>query len=217
MNIYRFNSTIDDMVIRDSASELTDSDLLAALLRIDQATAYSLLQRYGGSLRKLMNCTPEELKTTGGIGPAKVVQLRAAAQLARRYMAERSDRGEALTNPGSTRCFLRAALRDEPYEVFCTLFLNTRHRVISFEPLFRGTIDASHVHPRVVVERALANRSAAVIVAHNHPSGVAEPSQADLAITRCLRDSLALVDIRLLDHFIVGDAEVVSLAERGLV
>lgn len=125
--------------------------------------------------------------------------------------------GEALTSPETTRTYLRARLLNRRYEHFAAIFLDTRHRVIAYRELFHGTIDSAHVHPRVVVKQALDDHAAAAIVAHNHPSGVAEPSQADLAITRRLRDALGLLDIRLLDHFIVGDSEVVSLAERGLV
>ena len=125
--------------------------------------------------------------------------------------------GEALTSPETTRTYLRTRLLNRRYEHFAALLLGTRHRVIAYRELFHGTIDAAHVHPRVVVKQALDDHAAALILAHNHPSGVAEPSQADLAITRRLRDALGLMDIRLLDHFIVGDSEVVSLAERGLV
>lgn len=125
--------------------------------------------------------------------------------------------GEALTSPETTRTYLRTRLLNRRYEHFAAIFLDTRHRVIAYRELFHGTIDAAHVHPRVIVKQALDDHAAAAIIAHNHPSGVAEPSQADLAITRRLRDALGLIDIRLLDHFIVGDAEVVSLAERGLV
>lgn len=125
--------------------------------------------------------------------------------------------GEALTSPDTTRRYLRTRLLNRRYEHFAAVLLDTRHRIIAYRELFHGTIDAAHVHPRVVVKQALDDHAAALIVAHNHPSGVAEPSQADLAITRRLRDALGLMDIRLLDHFIVGDEEVVSLAERGLV
>lgn len=125
--------------------------------------------------------------------------------------------GEILTSPQTTRDYLRTRLMNRRYEHFAAIFLDTRHRVIAYRELFHGTIDSAHVHPRVVVKQALDDHAAALIVAHNHPSGVAEPSQADLAITRRLRDALGLIDVRLLDHFIVGDTEVVSLAERGLV
>lgn len=125
--------------------------------------------------------------------------------------------GEALTSPQMTRTYLRARLLNRRYEHFAALLLDNRHRVIAYRELFHGSIDSAHVHPRNVVKQALDDHAAAVIIAHNHPSGVADPSQADLAITRRLRDALGLMDIRLLDHFIIGDTEVVSLAERGLV
>ena len=125
-------------------------------------------------------------------------------------------RGEALDSPAATRRYLAARLRDYPHEVFAALFLDNRHRVIAYEELFRGTIDGTSVHPREVVKRALAHNAAALILAHNHPSGIAEPSSADTALTRRLRDALGLVEIRVLDHLVVGDGEVVSLAERGL-
>ena len=125
--------------------------------------------------------------------------------------------GEALTSPETTRCYLRTRLLNRRYEHFAAIFLDTRNRIIAYRELFHGTIDTAHVHPRVIVKQALDDHAAALIVAHNHPSGVAEPSQADLAITRRIRDALSLMDIRLLDHFIIGESEVVSLAERGMV
>jgi DNA repair protein RadC len=201
---------------------LSDAELLAILLRTGSRgrsaldLARLLINQHGG-LRGLLESDCEALCRMPGLGPAKYAQLQAALELARRHLRESLSRGQPLTSPQATREYLRAALRDRPHEVFCALHLDTRHRVIAFDELFTGTIDSAHVHPRVVVEKALARRAAALIVAHNHPSGIAEPSQADLAITRRLRDALGLVDIRLLDHFIVGDAEVVSLAERGLV
>jgi len=211
-----------ERLLSDGADALSDAELLAILLRTGTRgcsapdLARRLLARFDG-LRGLLEAPADVLVDQPGLGPAKVAQLQAAVALARRHLRARLTRGDALTSPDATRRFLRAELRHRPHEAFCALLLDTRHRVIAFRELFRGTIDAAHVHPRVVVETALAERAAAVIVAHNHPSGVAEPSQADLAITRRLRDALALVDIRLLDHFIVGDVEVVSLAERGLV
>jgi DNA repair protein RadC len=125
--------------------------------------------------------------------------------------------GPALESPRATQAFLVAQLRDRPYEVFCCLHLDNRHRLIAFDELFRGTIDGASVHPREVVRQALARNAAAVILAHNHPSGVAEPSQADELITLRLKDALGLVDIRVLDHLIVGDSQCVSLAERGVL
>ncbi len=130
-----------------------------------------------------------------------------------RYMVA----GEALTSPGATRDYLKLKLYGLPYEVFACLFLDNRHRVILYEELFRGTIDGASVHPREVVRRVIETRAAAVILAHNHPSGVAEPSQADLRITQRLRDALALIEVRVLDHLIIGEGEGASLAERGLL
>lgn len=203
-------------------ASLSDAELLAILLRTGTRgqsaldLARQLIQHHNG-LRRLLEADLGSFCKTPGLGPAKYAQLQAAMELARRHLMEKMQRGQALTSPEATRKYLSSALRDRPHEVFCALFLDTRHRVIAFEELFTGTIDSAQVHPRVVVQKALARHAAALIIAHNHPSGVAEPSQADLAITRRLRDALALVDIRLLDHFIVGDGEVTSLAERGLM
>lgn len=211
-----------ERLLARGAATLSDAELLAILLRTGAKgrsaldVARLLLARFGG-LRGLLDASLDQLCDAPGLGPAKYAQLQAALELARRHLKETLERSHPLTSPQATRDYLRAALRDRPHEVFCALMLDTRHRVISFEELFTGTIDSAHVHPRVVVEKALQQRAAALIIAHNHPSGVAEPSQADLAITRRLRDALNLVDIRLLDHFIVGDTEVTSLAERGLV
>ncbi len=211
-----------ERLLAQGPGTLSDAELLAILLRTGTRghsaldIARSLINQFGG-LRGLLESDADTVCRIPGLGPAKFAQIQAALELARRHLRESLTRGQPLTSPQATREYLRAALRDRPHEVFCALMLDTRHRVIAFDELFTGTIDSAHVHPRVVVEKALARRAAALIVAHNHPSGVAEPSQADLAITRRLRDALGLVDIRLLDHFIVGDCEVVSLAERGLV
>ncbi|WP_376694722.1 RadC family protein [Wenzhouxiangella sp. EGI_FJ10305] len=211
-----------ERLLASGPAGLSDAELLAILLRTGARgrsaldLARHLINHHGG-LRGLLEANVEQFCDTPGLGPAKYAQLQAALELARRHLRENLERGRPLTSPQATREYLRAALRDRPHEVFCALHLDTRHRVIAFDELFAGTIDSAHVHPRVVVEKALGRRAAALIVAHNHPSGIAEPSQADLAITRRLRDALGLVDIRLLDHFIVGDGEVVSLAERGLV
>jgi DNA repair protein RadC len=137
--------------------------------------------------------------------------------MGRRHLHETLARGDALTSPDDTRRYLTARLRGHANEVFACLFLDNRHRVISFEELFHGTINGASVHPRQVVRRALGHNAAALILAHNHPSGVAEPSQADLHLTRRLSEALALIDVRVLDHIVVGDGETVSLAERGLL
>ena len=146
---------------------------------------------------------------------ASLGQLQAVLEMARRHLAERLRRDSALESPQAVRDYLKAQLRHEHHEVFGCLFLDSKHRVLAYEALFRGTIDGASVYPRQVVKRALAHNAAALILTHNHPSGVAEPSQADRVLTERLKDALALVDIRVLDHFIVGDGEPLSMAERG--
>ena len=201
---------------------LTEAELIALLLRHGHRgtsaldLARSLLARFG-SLRGLLSAPREDVCRHPGIGTARWAELQAALELVRRHHLERLRFGPALTSPRAARDFLIARLRDRDHEVFCCLFLDTRHRLLGFDELFRGTLDGASVHPREVVKTALARNAAAVILAHNHPSGVAEPSQADEIITTRLRDALALVDIRLLDHLIVGDGTCASLAERGLV
>ena len=170
-----------------------------------------------GCLRPLLDADYQAMRSHKGLGPAKFVQLQAALELARRHLWETLQRGDALTSPDEPRRFLAARLRGYHHEVFACLFLDNRHRVIAFDELFSGTIDGAAVHPREVVKRALGHNAAAVILAHNHPSGVAEPSRADEAITRRLKEALATVEIRVLDHLVVGDGEMVSLAERGLI
>lgn len=201
---------------------LSDAELLAIFLRTGHAgrsavdLARDLLKDFGG-LRALLEADRECFCGRHGLGPAKYAQLQAVLEMARRHLWERLQRGDALSSPDDTRRFLTSRLRHYPHEVFGCLFLDNRHRVIAFEELFRGTIDAASVYPREVVKQALARNAAAVILAHNHPSGVAEPSRADQLLTQRLRDALLLVDVRLLDHFVVGDGEAVSFAERGLL
>lgn len=201
---------------------LSDAELLAIFLRTGRRghtavdVARDLLTRFGG-LRPLLDAGQSAFCAEMGLGPAKYAQLQAVLEMGRRHLWERLQRGDGLGSPDDTRRYLIARLRDEGREVFAALFLDTRHRVIAFEVLFQGTIDAASVYPREVVRRALGLNAAALIVAHNHPSGVAEPSNADEFVTRRLRDALALVEVRLLDHFVVGDGEAVSFAERGLL
>ncbi|MGH8612368.1 MAG: RadC family protein [Gammaproteobacteria bacterium] len=201
---------------------LSDAELLAIFLRtgVKGKTALDLarelLTSYGG-LRALLEAERESVCRFPGLGDAKYAELQAALELCRRYLEAKLSRSGVLSNPNETRSFLIASLRGYPHEVFACLFLDNRHRVLSFEELFKGTIDGATVHPREVVKRALANNAAAVIFAHNHPSGVSEASQADVLLTRRLRDALALVDIRVLDHFVIGDGAAVSLAEKGLL
>jgi DNA repair protein RadC len=211
-----------EKLLSRGASALSDAELIAIFLQsgVRGKTAVDLarelLSGHGG-LRGLLETDPQRLAQTRGLGTAKIVLLRAALELGRRYLAATLERADVLRNPRDTRDYLRARLRGYPHEVFACLFLDNRHRIISFDEMFAGTIDTAAVHPREVVKRALQHNAAAVILAHNHPSGVAEPSHSDLAITRRLKDALALVDIRLLDHLVIGDSESVSLAERGLL
>ena len=201
---------------------LSDAELLAIFLRTGVAgksavdIARDLLVRFG-SLRDLLAAGQEELCEAPGLGQAKYAQLQACLEMGRRFLAERLARGELLTSTEDTKNFLQAQLRDRRQEVFCVLFLDTRHRVLAFEELFQGTLNGTAVYPREVVKRALEHNAGAVILAHNHPSGVAEPSRADELLTTRLRDALALVDIRLLDHLVVGDGEMVSFSDRGLL
>ena len=201
---------------------LDDVELLAVLLgtgarrRTVLDFAGELLYEFGG-FRGLLQAGREALEQQPGLGPAKAGKLLAVLELSKRYLGETLDRGNPLESPAATEQYLKAVLRDHPHEVFACLFLDTRHRVIAFEDLFHGTIDGTTVYPRVVAEKALRHGAAALIAAHNHPSGVSEPSLADQAITRRLKDALALLDIRLLDHFVIGDGTPVSMAARGLV
>ena len=200
----------------------SDAALLALLLHggsgvaAAQKLAVRLLQRFGG-LRELLHADAEALLAMHGIGIARATVIRALPELARRYYEATLAPGDTLRSPQDTEAFLRARIHGLEHEVFCCLFLDNRHRVLRFEEMFRGTIDGTGVYPREVVKEALATNAAAVILAHNHPSGVAEPSQADERITQRLRAALGLVDIRLLDHLIIGDGEITSMASRGLL
>lgn len=211
-----------EKLLHQGAQALSDAELLAIFLRTGVSgksavdLARDLLLTFGG-LRPLLESTAEEFCTAHGLGPAKYVQLQAVLEMSQRHLAARLDRESALESPDAVRAYLSGQLRHQSREVFACLFLDNRHRVIKFEALFFGTIDAASVYPREVVRKALEHNAAAVILAHNHPSGVAEPSRADKQITDRLVQALGLVDIRVLDHMVVGDAEVVSFAERGLI
>jgi DNA repair protein RadC len=211
-----------EKLLEQGSGSLTEAELLAVLLRTGPRgrsavdVARGLITQFG-SLRALLTAERDRACAAPGLGPARYAALQAALELTRRHYQELMMTGSALANPRLTRDFVHMRLRDLPYEVFCCLYLDSRNRVIAFEELFRGTIDGASVHPREVVRQALARNAAAVILVHNHPSGLAEPSQADEFITRRLRDALALVDIRVLDHLVVGDAVCESFAERGLL
>lgn len=201
---------------------LSDAELLAIFLRTGRAglsavdLARELLQEFGG-LRALLCADAARFCAVPGLGPAKFTQLQAVLEMARRHFDETLRRSDVLSSPDDTRRFLVSRLRDYPFEVFACLFLDNRHRIIAFHEMFRGTINGASVHPREVVRTALGHNAAAVIFCHNHPSGVAEPSSADLQITRRLTEALNLIDIQVLDHVIIGDGETVSFAERGLI
>lgn len=182
----------------------------ALLALVTRKEAERMFGECAGSAARLL-----ELARTRGGRPWR--KLQAALRLHERALLEVASRGPALLAPDSTRAFLTQVLATRPYEVFCVLFLDNRHRLIAWSEMFRGTIDGASVHPREVVRAALSHNAAAVLLAHNHPSGVAEPSQADELITRRLREALALVDIRVLDHMIIAGASTQSFAERGLL
>lgn len=211
-----------EKLLARGAGALSDAELLAIFLGsglrgMDAvATARQLLARCG-SLRQLMAHPPRALAQLPGLGPARACALAAALELGNRWLAAELARGDALTDPATAGRYFAGRLRDRPHEVFAALFLDTRHRALAFEELFQGTVDGAEVHPREVVRRALAHNAAAVIVGHNHPSGNPEPSAADRAVTARLKQSLSLVDVRLLDHLVVGDGPAVSLAARGWV
>lgn len=211
-----------EKLLQRGPQSLSDAELLAIFLRtgtqgMNVLALADLLLRDFGSLRALFCASKEQFCRHKGLGEAKFVQLQAVLEMTQRYLGETLKRGDALTTPQQTKLYLSSILRDRQREAFYILFLDNQHRVIRDEILFEGTIDAASVYPREVVKRALHHNAAAVILAHNHPSGVAEPSQADRRITDRLRDALSLVEIRVLDHFVVGDGEVVSFAERGWI
>ena len=201
---------------------LSDAELLNRLLHPGQLSAKknrqaeTLLQRFDG-LRGLQIASRLAADERQGLDDRTALQIRLAHELVHRQLKQSLQRGISLTSPAMTMEYLQTVLRDRKREIFTCLFLDTRHRVIASEDLFQGSIDGACVYPRIVAERALRLSAAAVIVAHNHPSGVSEPSLADQAITRRLKDALLLLEIRLLDHFVVGDGPPVSMASRGML
>lgn len=201
---------------------LTDAELLAIFLRTGTQgmnaieLAGKLLKEFG-SLRKLLSSDENEFCSHKGLGTAKFAQLQAVVEMTERYLFEKIEKEDALTSPEHTKRYLTRMLRDRHREAFYVLFLDNQHRVLKGEILFEGTIDVAAVYPREVVKRSIDYNAAAIILAHNHPSGVAEPSQADRRITKRISDAVELVDIRVLDHFVIGDGEIVSFAERGWI
>lgn len=210
-----------EKLAKRGASALSDAELLAIFLRTGikgksaVALGCDLLREYGG-LRQILTTPPNILMRTLGLGPAKCAQLQAALELGKRYLEQKLEKEGPLTSPKQASDFLIHQLRDQPREVFAIVYLDNRHYVLHYEELFHGTLNSAMVHPREVVKSALRHNSAAIIVAHNHPSGIAEPSQADATLTTRLKDALSLVDVNLLDHLVIGDGEFVSMNDRGL-
>jgi DNA repair protein RadC len=208
-----------ERLLAGGAAVLSDAELLAVMLRTGMRgksaveLGRDLLARFDG----LAGLLAADLAGVKGLGPAKRAQLAAAIELARRSLQARLKQTSALTSPGAVRDFLRMTLGHQPHEIFVCIWLDAQHRVIDSRDLFRGTLTQTSVYPREVVKAALRVNAAAVIFAHNHPSGVAQPSQADELLTRNLRDALALVEVRVLDHFVVAGSQAVSFAERGLL
>ena len=209
-----------EKLLQHGSGSLSDAELLAIFLRTGVSgksavdLARHLLSEFG-SLRALLEADLRAFCLPLGLGPAKFSQLQAVLEMSRRHLAERLRRDSALESPQVVRDYLKSLLRHEPHEAFGCLFLDSRHRMLAFEVLFRGSIDSASVYPRQVVKRALAHNAAAVIFCHNHPSGISDPSQADRTLTKRLIQSLDLIEVRVLDHFIVGDGQPLSMVERG--
>ena len=211
-----------ERLIDCGAHQLSDAELLAILLRIgtQRKSAVELsrdLLSQAGGLRKLLELSFDDFINLHGVGPAKYTQIQAALELSKRALLETMRKEVMLGGSQETMDFLTLQLRDRSYEVFSAIFLDTRHQVIAYRELFRGTINGASVPPREVVKESLKYNAASLIIAHNHPSGVADPSPADINLTERLSQALALVDIRLLDHIIVGEEHCLSFAERGLM
>jgi DNA repair protein RadC len=204
------------------AASLSDAELLAIFLRTGVSgksavdLARHLLTRFG-SLRALLDANLAAFSGELGLGPAKFAQLQAVMEMARRHMSENLRRSSALTNPAQVRSYIKALLRHEPHEVFGCLFLDSKNRVQAFEALFHGSINMAYVHARQLVKRALAHNSAGLILCHNHPSGVCDPSPADIELTRKLKKALEMVDVVVIDHVIIGDGDPFSMVEHGLM
>jgi DNA repair protein RadC len=211
-----------EKLIAKGADALSDAELIAIFLRTGMKgksaveLARVALDRFG-SLTGLFAADANAFTAVGGLGTAKYAQLQAALEMARRALREKLARGSALSSPQAVRDYLRLKLQDRPHEVFVGVFLDAQNRVMAVEELFRGTLTQTSVYPREVVKRALHYNAAALIFAHNHPSGIAEPSRSDEALTQALKQALALVDVKVLDHFVIGAGAAMSFAERGLL
>jgi DNA repair protein RadC len=208
-----------ERLLANGAKTLSDAELLAVILRtgVRGKSAVELGRDLLARFKGVAGLFGADLRGIKGLGPAKRSQFEAAIELARRSIEEGLKEKSALTSPGAVRDYLRLALGGRQHEVFVCLWLDAQHRVIDFEEPFRGTLTQTSVYPREIVKAALARNAAAVIFAHNHPSGAAQPSQADELLTRNLKEALALVDVKVLDHFIVAGNQAISFAERGLL
>jgi len=211
-----------EKLLAKGSQALSNAELLAIFLRtgIKGKSAVDLsrdMLSFFGSLNKLLSSSYEEFCSVPGMGPAKFVQLQASLEMSKRFLYEKMEEKSTLTSPSATREYLQAHLKNVPYEVFCALFLDNQHQVIKFEELFKGTIDSASVYPREVIRKTLHYNAAAIIFSHNHPSGISEPSQADIDLTQRLKKALALIDVRVLDHIIIGQCQTMSFAERGLI
>ena len=201
---------------------LADAELIALLLRTGLAgtsvlqLAQQLLDTFGG-LHGLLQASAADLKRVKGLGPAKRAEITAVMELARRSLAQRLAQRTVLSSPQQVKDFLRLQLAHEGQEVFAVMFLDVQNQLLQFEPMFRGTLSQTSVYPREIVKRALAVQASAVILAHNHPSGIAEPSRADEFLTQTLKQALQLIDVRVIDHLVVGGDQAISFAERGLL
>lgn len=210
-----------ERLLAQGAQALSDAELVAILLRTGVRgksaveLARDILKQCDGVTRTLE--AGAELETIKGLGPAKRAQFAAAVELARRALQETLAANTALTSPGAVRDYLRLKLAGRKEEAFICIWLDAQHRAVDFEVAFTGTLTQTSVYPREIVKKALARNAAAVIFAHNHPSGVAQPSQADELLTRNLKEALALVDVKVLDHFIIAGNQAISFAERGLL
>ncbi|HJO12733.1 MAG: DNA repair protein RadC [Gammaproteobacteria bacterium] len=211
-----------ERLLSNGAASLSDAELLAILLRTGTRgctavdLARSLLNRFG-SLAGVLAANCDDFCANNGLGPGKFALFQAVQELSQRQMLESLKQQDVLTSSHTTRDYLRAKFRHYENEVFSCLYLDNQHHILKLEELFRGTIDGAAVYPREVVKRCLSYNAAAIIFAHNHPSGIAEPSQADIAITKKLQAALQTIDVRVLDHFVIGDSQVVSFAERNLL
>ena len=211
-----------ERLLKQGASALSEAELLAIFLRVGVKgkTAVDLgreLIEHFGSLSGLFSASETALCSVKGMGVAKYVQLQAVLEMARRALDEKMKLTDALNSPQAVRDYLRLTLARLPHEVFVSVFLTAQNRVIAVEELFRGTLTQTSVYPREIVKRALAHNAASVILAHNHPSGEASPSAADRTLTKALADALALIDVRVLDHFIVAPGASLSFAEQGIM